>query len=326
MKESQLHKIANCDRADRIGDVIFVHGLMGDARGTWHPQGKKDDKQSWLFWLGQDLPDIGIWSIDYEVEPSAWLGNAMPLTDRATNILELLNVNDIGDRPIIFVTHSLGGLLVKQMFRTASDRQDKEWKNIVKKTRGIVFLATPHSGSNITNWVDYIGKILLRKTVSFEELKGSSPQLLDLNLWFRERFSDLNVDVGVYYEKEKLSFSKLFWIIRLPGIVIVGATSADPGIPGVKLTALDGNHITICRPDSKDRTVYLSVKRLIEKWFSTQLNNASSDSKSEQVQTENMQNVLYGNEGTQISNPQAPILKDIKDSSITFNYYDKPPN
>jgi predicted alpha/beta hydrolase family esterase len=326
MKESQLHKIANCDRADRIGDVIFVHGLMGDARGTWHPQGKKDDKQSWLFWLGQDLPDIGIWSIDYEVEPSAWLGNAMPLTDRATNILELLNVNDIGDRPIIFVTHSLGGLLVKQMFRTASDRQDKEWKNIVKKTRGIVFLATPHSGSNIANWVDYIGNILLRKTVSFEELKGSSHQLLDLNIWFRERFSELNIGVGVYYEEEKLSFSKLFGIIRLPGIVIVGATSADPGIPGVKLTALDGNHITICRPDSKVRTVYLGVKKLIEKWFSTQLNNASSDSKSEQVQTENIQNVLYGNEGTQISNPQAPILKDIKDSSITFNYYDKPPN
>ena len=90
MKESQLHKIANCDRADRIGDVIFVHGLGGDAFGTWHPQDKKDDDQSWLYWLGQDAPDVGIWSIDYEVEPSAWKGNAMPLTDQATNILELL--------------------------------------------------------------------------------------------------------------------------------------------------------------------------------------------------------------------------------------------
>ena len=115
--------------------------------------------------MGQDAPDVGIWSIDYEVEPSAWKGNAMPLTDRATNILELLNVHNIGKYPIIFVTHSLGGLLVKQMFRTASDRKDQEWKNIVEKTRGIVFLATPHSGSNIANWVSYFDKIL-RQTVS----------------------------------------------------------------------------------------------------------------------------------------------------------------
>jgi len=270
MKESQLHKIANCDRADRIGDVIFVHGLGGDAFGTWHPHGKKDDDQSWLYWLGQDLPDVGIWSIDYEVEPSAWKGNAMPLTDRATNILELLNVNDIGEHPIIFVTHSLGGLLVKQMFRTARDRNDQEWKNIVEKTRGIVFLATPHSGSNIANWVSYIGKIL-RKNVSVEELKGSSPQLLDLNIWFRERFRDLNVSVGVYFEKEKLLLPKLFGIIRLFGILVVDAASADPGIQDIKLTALDGDHITICRPDSKDRTVYLSVKRLIGNWFSNPL-------------------------------------------------------
>lgn len=325
MKESQLHKIANCDRADRIGDVIFVHGLGGDAFGTWHPQGKKDDDQSWLYWLGQDLPDVGIWSIDYEVEPSAWKGNAMPLTDRAANILELLNVNNIGKHPIIFVTHSLGGLLVKQMFRTASDRQDKEWKNIVEKTRGIVFLSTPHSGSNIANWVSYFGNIL-RKTVSVEELKASSPQLLGLNIWFMDNFSVLNVNVGVYYEEEKVLLPKLFGIVRLFGILVVDYASANLGIPAIKRIALDGDHITICRPDSKDRTVYLSVKNLIKNWFGTQVNSSSSDSKSKQVQTENIQNFLYGNQGTQISNPQAPILKDIKDSSITLNYYSKPPN
>lgn len=316
MKESQLHKIANCDRADRIGDVIFVHGLGGDAFGTWHPQGKKDDDQSWLYWLGQDAPDVGIWSIDYEVEPSAWKGNAMPLTDRATNILELLNVHNIGKYPIIFVTHSLGGLLVKQMFRTASDRKDQEWKNIVEKTRGIVFLATPHSGSNIANWVSYFDKIL-RQTVSVKELKGSSPQLLDLNLWFRERFSDFNVNVGIYFEKEKVLLPPLFGV-RLFGILVVDATSADPGIPGVKLTALDGDHISICRPDSNVSIVYLSVQRLIDNWFSTEL--------IEQIQTKSIQSVLNSNGVNQTNSSQSPILTDVKDSSINFNYYSNPPN
>lgn len=264
MKESQLHKIANCDRVDRIGDVIFVHGLGGDAFGTWHPRGKKDDEQSWLFWLGQDLPDFGIWSIDYEVEKSAWKGSAMPLTDRATNILELLNVKDIGKRPIIFVTHSLGGLLVKQMFRTAGDRRKQEWKNIIKQTRGIVFLATPHSGSNIANWIEHFSSIY-RSNVSIRELKSRSSELRGLNSWFRENFRDLNISVEVYFEQEKIYVIKLF---RLFGTLIVDENSADPGIEGVNPIALDGDHITICRPDSNERTVYLSVKKLIEKWFS----------------------------------------------------------
>lgn len=260
MKESQLHKIANCDRSDRIGDVIFVHGLGGDAFGTWHPQGKKDDEQSWLFWLGQDLPDVGIWSLDYEVEPSAWKGNTMPLTDRATNILALLDSYDIGDRPITFVTHSLGGLLVKQMLRHARDQKQQGWRDIAGQTRGIVFLATPHSGSDLANWISYLSTIF-RKTVSVDELKANSPQLLQLNLWFRNNFRDLGIKVEVYFEKYPTS-----------GVLVVDASSADPGIENVIPIPLDYDHITICRPDSKDRLIYRSLKKSIDSWLSTQSN------------------------------------------------------
>ncbi len=33
----KLLKIAGCENASRQADVIFVHGLDGDARTTWHP-------------------------------------------------------------------------------------------------------------------------------------------------------------------------------------------------------------------------------------------------------------------------------------------------
>jgi len=258
MTESKLEQIANCDRADRIGDVIFVHGLGGDSRGTWHPEGDKNDRESWLFWLGQDLPEVGIWSIDYEVEPSAWKGNTMPLTDRATNILALLDSHDLGDRPIIFVTHSLGGLLVKQMFRTARDQKQKGWRDIVGQTRGLVFLATPHSGASFANWISSFGTVL-RKTVSVDELKANSPQLLELNLWFRNNFRDLGINVKIYYEKYLMS-----------GVLVVDASSADPGIENIIPIPLDNNHITICQPRSKDALIYRSLKKFIGEWFSTQ--------------------------------------------------------
>jgi hypothetical protein len=60
----------------------------------------------------------------------------MPLFDRASNLLEYLAVNDIGKYPIIFVTHSMGGLLVKEMLRNA---QTFNKKSVIEQTKGIVF-------------------------------------------------------------------------------------------------------------------------------------------------------------------------------------------
>ena len=114
---SELIQVSGCANPARAGDVIFVHGLDGDARGTWQPAGLAGP--AWPDWLGQDLPDVGVWLLGYEVASSAWKGHSMPLADRATNVLGLLDIEGLGERPLVFVTHSLGGLLVKQVLRHA---------------------------------------------------------------------------------------------------------------------------------------------------------------------------------------------------------------
>jgi len=183
MKASNdLLEISGCDNPSRCGDVIFVHGLGGSARGTWHPQEKQNDDNFWPKWLGDDFSNVGIWSLEYEVEPFKWKGSSMPLADRATNILDLLDSYGIGDRPLIFITHSMGGLLVKQMLRSARDFVT--WTAIASQTRGIVFLSTPHSGADLANWIQHIGSIL-QTTVSVEELEAHHPRLRELNLLYR---------------------------------------------------------------------------------------------------------------------------------------------
>lgn len=175
-----LQKISGCDSPNRAADIIFVHGLDGDACTTWHPKDRPD--AFWPAWLGEDIPAVGVWSLGYAVSASAWKGHTMPLADRATNILDWLELDGIGCRPVMFICHSLGGLLVKQVLRHAGDFGNPAWKAVATQTKAVVFLSTPHSGADLASWVQYIGG-LLRATVSVEELEAHHPRLRELNLW-----------------------------------------------------------------------------------------------------------------------------------------------
>jgi hypothetical protein len=248
---NDLFSIFTCD-GSQIADIIFVHGLGGNPFSTWHSQGRVNDKDFWPTWLGNDLQNVAIWSLGYEVEPFKWRGSTMPLVDRATNSLAVLDSYEIGSRPLLFITHSMGGLLVKQMLRHAYDFGEPRWKKIVEQTKGIVFLSTPHSGSEIANWVEYIGRFLL-PSISVEELKAHDPHLRELNNVYRNHDILSQIPIEVYCEKHKTS-----------GLLVVNETSADPGIKGVIPIPVDFDHISICRPDSRNALIYRRITRFIK--------------------------------------------------------------
>jgi predicted alpha/beta hydrolase family esterase len=223
--------------------------LDGDAVTTWHPSDMPED--FWPKWLGNDVSNVGIWSVGYAVSSTAWKGTAMPLVDRATNILDLLELDDIGTRPIVFICHSLGGLLVKQLLRHACDSGNPEYQKIADQTKAIVFLSTPHSGADLASWLQHIGS-LLRATVTIDELQAHDPNLRDLNQWYRNHKEISKIKTLVYCEKQTVG-----------GILVVNETTADPGIAGVAVVPLDENHITICKPGSRESQVYRRVKKIV---------------------------------------------------------------
>ena len=122
-------------------DVIFIHGLDGDGLASWTLASSLEE--SWLAWLAADFPDLSISSVSYDIKALSWRANTMPLPDRANNILELLLSNGIGKRPLAFVCHSYGGLILKQIIRNASDSKEPSKVEFLQNTRGVVFLGTP---------------------------------------------------------------------------------------------------------------------------------------------------------------------------------------
>ena len=245
-----LFQISGCSNEDREADVVFVHGLGGDAKQTWHPDGHPD--KFWPKWLGEKLPNVGVWSLDYEAAKMKWNGDALPLSDRAKDVLGRLMLGGIGSRPIIFVTHSLGGLVVKQLLRHAKEMAIEDWTAIGESTCGIVFIATPHSGSDLSGYMSMVSTFA-RPTAAVADLEAHHPRLRELNEWFRNNFAALRMRVTVLYETKKTM-----------GITVVNATSADPGLAGVPLIPIEADHITICKPESTTSLVYLHTLRLVE--------------------------------------------------------------
>ena len=249
-----IERISGCGNASRAGDIVFVHGLDGDAKTTWHPKDSPND--FFPKWLGEEFPNIGVWTLGYDANSSGWKGSTMPLVDRATNVLARLEAAGIGHRPLIFIVHSLGGLVVKQLLRHAVNYGKVEWEEIASNSKAIMFLATPHSGSDVSRYIQYIGKFY-RASVTVEELESHQPALRDLNLWFRNNCSKIGIRIEVLFEKQPTS-----------GFLVVNETSADPGIAGVVPIPVDSDHVTICKPLSKSNLVFSRACLLVRNVFS----------------------------------------------------------
>lgn len=181
----------------------------------------------------------------------------MPLADRAGNILALLEADGLGKRPIIYVCHSLGGLVVKQMMRTAEGHGSAKWQEIGRRTAGLVFLSTPHAGARLANYLDGLGRLLgLRPTAAVGDLEHSAAALRDLNTWFRNHVSSRDIPVRAFFEKRDTK-----------GVRVVDEVSADPGLVGSPPIAIDADHFAICKPASRNALVHKSVLRFLEDIF-----------------------------------------------------------
>jgi pimeloyl-ACP methyl ester carboxylesterase len=232
-------------------DVIFVHGLTGDPVDTWSSDGViEQEGPYWPKWLLTDLPHLDFYTLGFPASLFAqWAKKEMNLFQRAKNVLELLAAYGFGSRPIVFVCHSLGGLLVKQILRTAKESTDDAWHKIADNCRGVLFLATPHSGSSLAD-------LLKAFSVGFssphvDKLLKDTSELEELNESFRSFCKTRDIHVTAYYEMHKAH--KL--------ATIVEAKSADPGVNAAAPIPIDADHISICRPSGRHNVIYLSIRR-----------------------------------------------------------------
>lgn len=251
---AELIRIDAGGAANPVADVVFVHGLGGDPKATW---GAGDPEGGWGRWLGEDLPQVAVHAVRYEAEPMAWKGEGLGVLDRALNLLSLLDANDLGTRPLVFVTHSLGGLVVKQMLLAADSYGHAAWSAMLGQVRGVAFIATPHDGAKIATVVRRLA-LLLRPTAVMGDLESNAAALRGLNYWFRNNAGRLGVRVEAYAETRDV---RRLAIIK---VRVVDPASSDPGMTGVTPIPIDADHINITTPASRGAEIYLAVAKFVK--------------------------------------------------------------
>jgi len=137
--------------------IVAIHGLNGHPFRSWTTD---QTEKCWLKdngLLPSNLKQARILTFGYNAAVTAFLGKTSSdriLQHAQTLIAELVadrELEDAAQRPIIFVCHSLGGIIVKRALAYSSSRTSKlvqHLHSIFVSTYGILFLGTPHNGSS----------------------------------------------------------------------------------------------------------------------------------------------------------------------------------
>lgn len=136
--------------------------MQGHAYKTW----QHENGSLWLRdFLPADVPFARIFTFGYE-STVAFSNSVSKLEDKALDLLNQLSVERKSDnaakdvRPIVFICHSLGGIIVKKALILAHERSsDSDFQNILISTKGIAFLGVPHAGSSSALWAEFAANV-----------------------------------------------------------------------------------------------------------------------------------------------------------------------
>ncbi|RYP08882.1 hypothetical protein DL765_008663 [Monosporascus sp. GIB2] len=173
-------------------------------------------------------------------------------------------------RPILFVAHSLGGIIVKEMLRRANGCQSCQHHlhHVFNSTIGIVFFGTPHGGADPRGFLRHIAETLIR-AAGF----SVNDQIVNTLLPSAERLKELRDEFGpIAHEQNWMvhSFQEELGIKYLNGRKVVEDTSSYLNFPFIETTQHIGrNHMDMCRFTGFDDIEYKKVAAVLDRMTRT---------------------------------------------------------
>lgn len=273
---SRFETTAVYTHPDAKVDIVLVHGLNGDPEKTW-------TAKNGVFWPADLLPEslrnvranilvygynADVYSKKHGVNPSDNFiyMHAQTLVTTLTHYRK----DEMSSRnPIIWVCHSLGGILVKRAVLYSNDlraTQHEDYRQIYVSTFGIIFLGTPHTGSDLTGWATMLQAMSdavvpkafwQSESVLLKTLKKDNETLQNINNHFLDIYQRFQILMAHENHRTDLKGTKM---------MIVDSQSASPQLPGVAYYAIEATHSGMCKFDSKNAPGYRTIAGAIRDW------------------------------------------------------------
>ncbi|KAL8792224.1 MAG: hypothetical protein Q9195_005180 [Heterodermia aff. obscurata] len=275
-------------------DVIFIHGLDGHPYRTWASEATK------TFWPAQLLPPILeeekarilVYGYNADVTPVAdGVLSKEKIHNHAQNLLAELWANrkqqQATDRPIIFIAHSLGGLIVKRaLVHSSGIRGNKiaHLRSIYVSTHAILFFGTPHKGFDIESWIsrwkpkpgsvefpnhiDVPPQIIHSLGIKSETLENLDRQFIQLCY---------KISIYFFYEAKPTN-------IRGSWHYVVEEESAAPIIQDVEYASFQQDHTHMCRFENESSPGYSIVTEAIQRYAAEAPKKIQADRRSERAE------------------------------------------
>ncbi|KAI9857892.1 MAG: hypothetical protein M1813_008007 [Trichoglossum hirsutum] len=251
-------------------DIIAVHGLGSNPDTTWQsrttvPLEGSSDQEIYPIWLRDFLPQdlqkdgfrVRVMAFNHNTR---WKTNALnkSLEDYGQDLLRELAEKrrsvEERSRPIIFIGHSFGGIIVKKALVIARNRGGDDFRcAIAGQTKGIIFMGTPHKGSRLTVFgrlLSVFGHFMGSSTHLLEVIQPSSAVNKDLHTSFLRGY-DIKTMVCIF-EAVRESF------LGFPIMHVVGEDSAV--IDGAEKIGLAKTHRELQRAASREDESYKTLR------------------------------------------------------------------
>ncbi|KAJ5348541.1 uncharacterized protein N7506_001794 [Penicillium brevicompactum] len=257
-------------------DIIAIAGLDGHAYGSW--QGRGNLGRMWLRdFLSKDLPQCRTMIYGYNSKLSSHgVGTILDYgRELMEEIKKIRNTKELQQRPLIFIAHSFGGIIVAHCLVRAIQTMEEDHPAITslhRATYGMILFAIPHKGlvmddiqQMLAGDKSYLREQLLRQISSNSDILIH--QLADFKNLIRDR------KVVSFYETEQtkrlvLDSESGRWKRTGEFMTTVDTDSALLQLPDhvEDKVPLHADHSMIVKFDKRDAAGYQTVRDRLQQF------------------------------------------------------------